>query len=187
MSHRKFEAPRHGSLGFLPRKRCKRHQGKCKAFPKDDAAKPCHFTAFMGYKAGMTHIVRDVHRPGSKLHKKEVVEVSWRMPSYLKLKIWFVFSTIAFQCISHHSGRYYHWGSPHDGCWSCRLHHDPWRSSYPYYRLGRASFRWGSPPLLQELVQEQEEGFHQVLQEGWFFCNVYWFLDQTLAGSPITV
>jgi len=28
----------------------------------------------MGYKAGMTHIVRDVDKPGSKLHKKEVVE-----------------------------------------------------------------------------------------------------------------
>jgi large subunit ribosomal protein L3e len=28
MSHRKFEHPRHGSLGFLPRKRCKRHRGK---------------------------------------------------------------------------------------------------------------------------------------------------------------
>merc|ERR1719498_750120 len=28
----------------------------------------------MTFKAGMTHIVRDVDRPGSKLHKKEVVE-----------------------------------------------------------------------------------------------------------------
>lgn len=28
----------------------------------------------MGYKAGMTHIVRDVERPGSKLHKKEATE-----------------------------------------------------------------------------------------------------------------
>jgi large subunit ribosomal protein L3e len=28
----------------------------------------------MAYKAGMTHIVRDVDRPGSKLNKKEVVE-----------------------------------------------------------------------------------------------------------------
>jgi len=28
----------------------------------------------MGYKAGMTHIVRDVDRPGSKMHKKETVE-----------------------------------------------------------------------------------------------------------------
>lgn len=28
----------------------------------------------MGFKAGMTHIVRDVDKPGSKLHKKEVCE-----------------------------------------------------------------------------------------------------------------
>ena len=33
-SHRKYEAPRHGSLGFLPRKRAARHRGKVKAFPK---------------------------------------------------------------------------------------------------------------------------------------------------------
>ena len=31
-------------------------------------------TAFMSYKAGMTHIVREVDRPGSKLNKKEIVE-----------------------------------------------------------------------------------------------------------------
>jgi len=74
MSHRKFERPRHGSLGFLPRKRTKNHAGKIKSFPKDDASKPVHLTAFMSYKAGMTHIVRDMDRPGSKLHKKEVVE-----------------------------------------------------------------------------------------------------------------
>lgn len=29
-----YEAPRHGSLGFLPRKRAARHRGKVKAFPK---------------------------------------------------------------------------------------------------------------------------------------------------------
>merc|ERR1711934_1096768 len=74
MSHRKFEEPRHGSLGFLPRKRCKRSRGKIKSFPKDDAAKACHFTAFAGYKAGMTHITREVDKPGSKAHKKEVCE-----------------------------------------------------------------------------------------------------------------
>eukprot|EP00920_Eleutheroschizon_duboscqi_P002838 GHVT01006629.1.p1 GENE.GHVT01006629.1~~GHVT01006629.1.p1 ORF type:complete len:394 (+),score=57.59 GHVT01006629.1:128-1309(+) len=74
MSHRKFERPRSGSLAFLPRKRCKKHRGKVRAFPKDDPSKPPHFTAFMGYKAGMTHVVRDVDKPGSKLHKKEVVE-----------------------------------------------------------------------------------------------------------------
>lgn len=45
-----------------------------KAFPKDDSSKKPHLTAFMGYKAGMTHIVREIERPGSKLHKKDVVE-----------------------------------------------------------------------------------------------------------------
>ncbi|KAI3757487.1 hypothetical protein L6452_05026 [Arctium lappa] len=74
MSHRKFEHPRHGSLGFLPRKRAARHRGKVKAFPKDDPTKPCKLTTFLGYKAGMTHIVREVEKPGSKLHKKETCE-----------------------------------------------------------------------------------------------------------------
>ena len=74
MSHRKFEAPRHGSLGFLPRKRSRRHQGRVRSFPRDDASKAPHLTAFMAYKAGMTHIMRDVDRPGAKIHKKEVVE-----------------------------------------------------------------------------------------------------------------
>lgn len=53
---------RHGSLGFLPRKRAAKHRGKVKAFPKDDPKKPLHLTAFMGYKAGMTHIVRELER-----------------------------------------------------------------------------------------------------------------------------
>lgn len=74
MSHRKFEAPRHGNLGFLPRKRTKKHRGRIRTFPVDDAAKEPHLTAFMGYKAGMTHIARTVDKHGSKLHKKEVVE-----------------------------------------------------------------------------------------------------------------
>jgi len=74
MSHRKFEAPRHGSLGFLPRKRTNHHRGKVKSFPKDDASKPPHLTAFLGYKAGMTHIVRDMDKVGSKMHKREIVE-----------------------------------------------------------------------------------------------------------------
>ena len=52
--------PRCGSLGFLPKKRCRRGKGKVKSFPRDDPSKPCHLTAFMGYKAGMTHIVREV-------------------------------------------------------------------------------------------------------------------------------
>jgi large subunit ribosomal protein L3e len=74
MSHRKFEAPRHGSLGFLPRKRCAHYRGKCKSFPKDDTTATPHFTAFMAHKAGMTHVVREVDNVGSSLHKRETVE-----------------------------------------------------------------------------------------------------------------
>jgi len=74
MSHRKYRAPRHGSLGFNPRKRSKRYRGRVKSFPRDDKSKAPHLTAFMGYKAGMTHILRDVDKPGSRLHKKETVE-----------------------------------------------------------------------------------------------------------------
>lgn len=44
------------------------------SFPKDDPKKPVHLTAAMGYKAGMSTIVRDLDRPGAKLHKKEIVE-----------------------------------------------------------------------------------------------------------------
>lgn len=74
MSHRKFEAPRHGSLQYLPKKRTKHHQGRIRSFPRDNASLPPHLTAFIGYKAGMTHVVREIDRPGSKLHKKEAVE-----------------------------------------------------------------------------------------------------------------
>ncbi|RSH79013.1 60S ribosomal protein L3 [Apiotrichum porosum] len=74
MSHRKYEEPRSGSLAFLPRKRAAKHRGYIKSFPKDDAKKPVHLTAHLGYKVGMTHVVRDLDRPGSKMHKREVVE-----------------------------------------------------------------------------------------------------------------
>ena len=74
MSHSKFEHPRHGHLGFLPRKRSRQIRGRCRSFPKDNATARPHLTAFPVFKAGMTHIVRDSDRPGSKTNKKEVVE-----------------------------------------------------------------------------------------------------------------
>eukprot|EP00917_Polyrhabdina_sp_WS-2016_P010372 GHVP01022900.1.p1 GENE.GHVP01022900.1~~GHVP01022900.1.p1 ORF type:complete len:392 (+),score=78.33 GHVP01022900.1:30-1205(+) len=74
MSHRKFEAPRHGSLAFLPRKRANFHRGQLRTHRADDSSSQIYLTGFMGIKAGMTHIVRDIDRIGSKLHKKEVVE-----------------------------------------------------------------------------------------------------------------
>jgi large subunit ribosomal protein L3e len=74
MSHRKFSAPRSGSLAFLPRKRSKHHRGKVKSFPEDKISDPPHLTAFIGYKAGMTHVLRELNKIGSKSHKKEIVE-----------------------------------------------------------------------------------------------------------------
>jgi len=74
MSHRKFEHPRCGSLGFLPKKRSQRQRGKIHKFPKDDPAKAPMLTAFLGFKAGMTHIIRDTERAGGKTSKKEVLE-----------------------------------------------------------------------------------------------------------------
>merc|ERR1712025_1194360 len=73
-AHRKFSAPRHGSKGFLPKKRSRTYRGRVKSWPKDDASKPVHLTAFLGYKAGMSHIVREANRPGSKVNKKDIVE-----------------------------------------------------------------------------------------------------------------
>lgn len=35
-----------------------------KSWPRDDPSQPVHLTAFLGYKAGMTHTLREVHRPG---------------------------------------------------------------------------------------------------------------------------
>jgi len=74
MSHRKYRAPRHGSLRFLPRKRCRRHRGRVRSFPPDNLKQEPHLTAFIGYKAGMTHIMRNLKRPGSKADGKDIVE-----------------------------------------------------------------------------------------------------------------
>lgn len=74
MSHRKFEKPRKGNLGFLPKRRTRNHNGRIRAFPKDNSKVSPHLTAFAGYKAGMTHVVREYARTGSMLNKKEKVE-----------------------------------------------------------------------------------------------------------------
>lgn len=75
MSHRKYEAPRNGSLAFLPRRRTRHHRGRVRSFPRDDASKPIHLTAFIGYKAGMTHVSRyHERREGKKIFKKDIIE-----------------------------------------------------------------------------------------------------------------
>lgn len=75
MSHRKFEHPRQGHLGYLPKRRTKHTKGTIRKYPRDDKTKPVHLTAFMGYKAGMTHVARHFEkREGKKTIKKDVVD-----------------------------------------------------------------------------------------------------------------
>ncbi|KAI4291889.1 large subunit ribosomal protein L3e [Pancytospora philotis] len=75
MSCRKFEAPRHGSLQFRPKRRSSTIRPSIKAFPKDDAASPCHITGFLAYKAGMTHVIRSKEfKSKNKLATKELFE-----------------------------------------------------------------------------------------------------------------
>ena len=55
MGHRKFHAPRHGSLAFIPRKRARHKSGRIKTWP-DYEGEP-KLLGFAGYKAGMTHVI----------------------------------------------------------------------------------------------------------------------------------
>ncbi|XP_064170555.1 large ribosomal subunit protein uL3-like isoform X2 [Anguilla rostrata] len=61
-------------MGFLPHKRSRKHRGRVRSWPKDDPSKPVHLTAFLGYKAGMTHTLREMHRTAMKVSKREEVE-----------------------------------------------------------------------------------------------------------------
>lgn len=61
-------------MGFVPKRRTKHHRGRVRSFPRDDASKPVHLTAFVGYKAGMTHVVKyQERREGKKVIKKDIV------------------------------------------------------------------------------------------------------------------
>jgi len=74
MSHRKFEHPRQGNLQYLPKRRTRHHRGRVRTFPKDDPSSKVHLTAFMGYKAGMSHCVKYLEkREGKKIIKKDIV------------------------------------------------------------------------------------------------------------------
>ncbi|KAJ8253938.1 hypothetical protein COCON_G00205500 [Conger conger] len=61
-------------MGFLPHKRSRKHRGRVRSWPKDEPSQPVHLTAFMGYKAGMTHTLREMHRTAMKVSKREEVE-----------------------------------------------------------------------------------------------------------------
>lgn len=79
----------------------------------------------MGYKAGMTTIVRDLDRPGAKSHKKEIVEavtVIETPPVRTMQPAWRI-----CQWLTSIIG---------DRCWSSGLYRNSSRSPISHYRLG---------------------------------------------------
>ncbi|MHA1232396.1 MAG: 50S ribosomal protein L3 [Candidatus Helarchaeota archaeon] len=54
MGHRKYHAPRRGSLQYAPRKRARDHVGRFRSWP--EIGGPPKVLGFAGYKAGMTHV-----------------------------------------------------------------------------------------------------------------------------------
>ncbi|KRH92757.1 60S ribosomal protein L3, partial [Pseudoloma neurophilia] len=77
MSCRKFEAPRHGSLAYCPKKRASSIKQREPAVPKDNVSDKPHLTSFLSYKVGMTHILRISSRKTNEKKKevrKEVVD-----------------------------------------------------------------------------------------------------------------
>jgi large subunit ribosomal protein L3e len=75
MSCRKFSAPRHGNLQFRPKVRTRSIRPRIKAFPRDNNTLPCHLTAFLSYKVGMTHVIRAKEvKVKTKVMTKELLE-----------------------------------------------------------------------------------------------------------------
>jgi len=71
MGHRKKHAPKRGSLAYLPRGRAARAIGRIRFWPHVEEGPA--LLGFMGYKAGMTHVLMVEDRPSSPNLGKEVV------------------------------------------------------------------------------------------------------------------
>lgn len=70
MGHRKFHAPKRGSLAYLPRKRSSKSIGRIRNWPALDEV---NLLGFAGYKAGMTHVVLVDNTPHSPYYGHERV------------------------------------------------------------------------------------------------------------------
>lgn len=72
MSCRKYEAPRHGSLAYCPKRRAKQIRQSSPAPPRDCPTDKPHLTSFLAYKAGMTHILRITTRKSNDKKAREI-------------------------------------------------------------------------------------------------------------------
>jgi len=73
MGHRKWSAPKRGSLSYLPKGRAARQTGRIRYWPSLQATAPA-LLGFMGYKAGMTHIFMIEDKAGSPDFGKEIAQ-----------------------------------------------------------------------------------------------------------------
>jgi len=73
MGHRKVNAPKRGSLSYLPKGRAARQIGRIRYWPKTKATGPS-LLGFTGYKAGMTHVFMVEDQAGSPDFGKEVAK-----------------------------------------------------------------------------------------------------------------
>jgi len=73
MGHRKQNAPRHGSLRFMPRKRASQIKGRLRNWLEVDEENPL-FLGFAGFKAGMTHIAYIEDQKTNPFFGKELME-----------------------------------------------------------------------------------------------------------------
>src|SRR5438034_6559133 len=70
MGHRKYRAPRRGSLAYLPRGRASHWTPRIRFWP--DYEGPPRLLGFAGFKAGTTHVTLVDNRQGSLNYGKEV-------------------------------------------------------------------------------------------------------------------
>ncbi|MDQ1281329.1 MAG: large subunit ribosomal protein [Thermoproteota archaeon] len=73
MGRRKQNAPRHGSLAYLPRGRAERFEGRIRFWPEISSASP-KLLGFSGYKVGMSNSYVTGDRRGSPTFGQEVNE-----------------------------------------------------------------------------------------------------------------
>ena len=66
----KSHRPRHGSLGYSPRKRAKKQVARIRSWPNTDGSPK--ILGFAGYKAGMTHIIMVDDHPNSLTEGSEI-------------------------------------------------------------------------------------------------------------------
>ena len=74
MGHRRHNAPRRGSLAYLPRGRAKSMEARIRAWPKIDSNEP-KLLGYAGFKAGCVQIVSIDDREKTPNHGKQLVSL----------------------------------------------------------------------------------------------------------------